>query len=221
MSSVSVNLRLRTIEDFFRPPEIDPTADWFRKHSLASSVDYVVDKVGDRPGIASVSVTIHLPAETIAEGLEQRVEAGVVKCCDARLHAVEQATAEDRSRRWLMLAFSVFAVFVLVWVAQQLSDSGQSLLGVASEGLSIAAWVMLWHPLEKVVFNRWDHRLDRRALHTVRGRSSMRIEPLESGVEAQSCAAERQAPDRVAGPLGIAAVRRRVLLCGEPRTLGR
>lgn len=54
------------------------------------------------------------------------------------------------------------------------------------KGLSIAAWVMLWHPLEEVVFNHWDHRLDRRALRTVRDRSAMRIEKLESGVETQS-----------------------------------
>ena len=54
------------------------------------------------------------------------------------------------------------------------------------KGLSIAACVMLWHPLEEVVFNRWDHRLYRRALRTVRDRSAMRIETLESGVETQS-----------------------------------
>lgn len=50
----------------------------------------------------------------------------------------------------------------------------------------IVAWVMLWHPLEEAVFNHWDHRLDRRALRTVRDSSAIRIETLESGVETQS-----------------------------------
>jgi hypothetical protein len=78
-----------------------------------------------------------------------------------------------------MMALAVFVVFALVWVARQFADSGQSVLGVAAEGLSIAAWVMLWHPLEELVFNRWDHRLDRRALRTLRDRSSLRITPLD------------------------------------------
>jgi len=136
-------------------------ADWLQKYSLTSGIDYVVDGVGDRPGITSVRVTIRLLTEPIAEGMEKRVEAGIVKYCAARLRGVEQAAAEDRSRGWLMMAFSVFAVFVLVWVAQKSSGSGETPLGVASEGLSIAAWVMLWHPLWELVFNCWDYRRNR------------------------------------------------------------
>ena len=74
-----------------------------------------------------------------------------------------------------MMAFSVVAVFALIWSAQQLSGTGESLLGVAAEGLSIAAWVLLWHPLQELVFDRWTHRLDRRALRTLRDRSTVHI----------------------------------------------
>jgi hypothetical protein len=180
MSTVSVNLRLRRIEDFFRAPNIDPLSDWFEVYSLTSGIEFVIDEVGDEPRVTHVDVIIHMPPEAITEGLEGRVGAGMVTYCDARLRAVEQAAHEDRSRGWLMMAFAVFVVFALVWVARQFSDTGFSLLGVASEGLSIAAWVMLWHPLEELVFNRWDHRLDRRALRTLRDRSSLHIMPLDS-----------------------------------------
>jgi hypothetical protein len=125
-----------------------------------------------------MDVTLRMPLEAITEGLEGRIRAGIDKCYDARLRAEEQAAREDRWRGWLMMAFAVFAVFALVWVAQQLSDSGHSVLGIASEGLSIAAWVLLWHPLEDLVFNRWDHRLDRRALRTLRDRSRVRVEAI-------------------------------------------
>lgn len=155
MSAISVNLRLRRIEDFFEAPDIDPLSDWFEVYSLTSSIEFLVDEVGDAPGVTHVDVTVHLPPEAIDEGLEERVRAGIGRYCDARLRKVEQEFREDRSRGWLMMAFSVFAVFVLAWFAQQFSRSGQSLLGVAAEGLSIAAWVMmLWHPLEELVFNR-------------------------------------------------------------------
>ena len=153
-SKLSLHLRLRTIEDFFKAPDIDPLSDWFEVYSLTSGIDFVVDEVDDEPRVSHVDVTIHMPPEAIAEGLEERVRAGIDKYCDARLRTVEQEAREDRSRGWLMMAFAIFAVFALVWVAQQFSDSGHSLLGVASEGLSIAAWVMLWRPLEELVFNR-------------------------------------------------------------------
>ena len=173
-----MNLRLRTIEDFFTAPDSDPLSDWFEVYSLTSGVEFVVDEVGDEPRVTYGDATIRMPPEAITGGVEARVRAGIDKYCDARLRAVEQAAREDRSRGWLMMALAVFAVFAHVWVAQQFSDSEQGVLGVASEGLSIAAWVLLWHPLEDLVFNRWDHRLDRRALRPLRDRSRVRVEAI-------------------------------------------
>jgi hypothetical protein len=178
-----VNLRLRTIEDFFAVPDIDPLSDWFEVYSLTSGIEYVVDEIGDEPRVGHVDVMIRVPSETFTEGLEERVRAGIGKYCEARLRGVQQAAREDRSRGWMMMAFAVFAVFALVWLARQFSNSGLSMLGVASEGLSIAAWVILWHPLEELVFNRWDHRLDRRVLRTLRDRSTVRVEAIPAATD--------------------------------------
>jgi hypothetical protein len=178
ISSLIMNLRIRTIEDFFKAPDIDPLSDWFDVYSLTSGIEFVVDEIGDEPRVSHVDVIIRMPPEAIADGLEGRVRAGIDKYCNARLRVVEQAAREDRSRGWLMMAFSVVAVFVLIWSAQKLAGTGESLLGVAAEGLSIAAWVLLWHPLQELVFDRWTHRLDRRALRTLRDRSSVRVEAI-------------------------------------------
>ena len=78
-----------------------------------------------------------------------------------------------------MLAITIVVVTFFVWLAHRLSDSPQEMLAVAAEGLSIAAWVLLWHPLEALVFNRWDYRLDRRVLRTIRDKSTVRVEPLD------------------------------------------
>ena len=178
MSDTSVTLRLRSIDDFFHQPHIDPRSEWFEHYSLTSGLEYVVEKVADSPRTTRVFVDIELPADAVEDGLADDVRTGIVRYCDARLRTVEHAAREDRSRGWLMLAFSIFVVFALVWVAQQFASRQETLLGVASEGLSIAAWVMLWHPLEHLVFNRWDHRLDGRVLRTVRDHSTVTIVPL-------------------------------------------
>jgi hypothetical protein len=53
----------------------------------------------------------------------------------------------------------------------------------AAEGLSVAAWVLLSHPLEALAVNRWDFRLDRRVLRTIRDKSTVRVQPLGAGTE--------------------------------------
>ena len=182
MSDTSVTLRLRSVDDFFHQPHIDPRSEWFEHYSLTSGLEYVVEKVADSPRTTHVRVEIRLPAEAVADDLAESVKTGIQRYCEARLRTVDHSAREDRSRGWLMLAFSIFVVFALVWVAQQFASKQETLLGVASEGLSIAAWVMLWHPLEHLVFNRWDHRLDGRVLRTVRDHCSVTIAAIETPV---------------------------------------
>ena len=78
-----------------------------------------------------------------------------------------------------MLAFTIFVVAFVVFLAHRLQDSSWEALTIAAEGLSIAAWVLLWHPLEALVFVRWDSRLDRRVLRTIRDRATVRVDPLD------------------------------------------
>ena len=99
-----------------------------------------------------------------------------VKYCDAHLITVDRDSRRNNARGWLMLAFSVVVVALLVWLTQRLSASSHTAVSIAAEGLSIAAWVLLWHPLEALVFNRWDFRLDCRVLRTMRDRSSVQVE---------------------------------------------
>ena len=72
-----MNLRLRTIEDFFKAPDIDPLSDWFEVYSLSAGIAFVIDEIGDEPRVAHVDVSIHMPSEAITEGLEGRVRAGI------------------------------------------------------------------------------------------------------------------------------------------------
>ena len=53
-----MNLRLRTIEDFFTAPNLDPLSDWFEVYSLTSGIELVLDEVGDEPRVSHVDATI-------------------------------------------------------------------------------------------------------------------------------------------------------------------
>jgi hypothetical protein len=183
MSPVLVALRLRSLDDFFRTPDIDPFSGWYEPYSDRPAIEYVQECVADRPSAEHVEIEVALPEAVAHDGADDRLHAAVVKYCDARLVAVDRASRRNNARGWLMLAFTVVVVAFFVWLAQRLSQSSHEVFSVAAEGLSIAAWVLLWHPLEALVFNRWDFRLDRRVLRTIRDRSSVRVVPLDAEPE--------------------------------------
>lgn len=58
ISNLSVNRQLRTIEDFFTAPNLDPLSECFEVYSLTSGIEFVVDEVADEPRVSHVDVTL-------------------------------------------------------------------------------------------------------------------------------------------------------------------
>lgn len=183
MSSITVQLRLQRLEDFFRAPDIDPFSTWYQAYSDGPAVDYVEACVADDPSVEHLKIVVELPRGAVADGDEARLSAALLRYCNARLVGVERESKRNNSRGWLMLAFSIVVVAFFVFLAHRLDDSPVEPLAIAAEGLSIAAWVLLWHPLEALVFNRWDFRLDRRVLRTIRDKATVSIRPLEAAAD--------------------------------------
>ncbi len=179
MSIVTVDLRLRRIEDFFRTPDLDPFSEWYEAYSDRPAIEYVIACVSDDPSTEHVELVVALPGEMVDGDTERLLLAAIDRYCNARLIAVKRQSARNNSRGWLMLAFSIVVVAFFVWTAQRFAESSYESLAIAAEGLSIAAWVLLWHPLEALVFNRWDLRLDRRVLRTIRDKAKVRVETLD------------------------------------------
>jgi hypothetical protein len=183
MSQVLVDLRLRSLDDFFRSPDIDPFSDWYGAYSVRPAVEFVEACVADDPGAEHVGIVVGMPAAAVRDDSAARLRVALVKYCDAHLVTLQRDSRRNNVRGWLMLAFTVVVVAFFVWLAQRLSGSSWEVLTVASEGLSIAAWVLLWHPLEALVFNRWDFRLDRRVLKTIRDKSTVHVAALDDAAE--------------------------------------
>ncbi len=180
MSTVTVNLRLRSVDDLFRTPDLDPFSEWYEAYSDSPAIEYVAACVSDDPGTEHLEVVVGLPREMVEPDTEERLRAAVDKYCTAHLVSVERDSKRNNSRGWLMLAFSIVVVAFFVWTAQRLANASLEPLSIAAEGLSIAAWVLLWHPLEALVFNRWDFRLDRRVQRTIRDKAVVRVEALHA-----------------------------------------
>lgn len=180
MSVVHLQMRLRCIEDFFTTPDIDPFSDWYGIYSGRSGVEYVLGELSDTPRAEDVRITIRVPRECLSDGLALRLEQAIDKYCAARLRDVEETWAAERYRNLWMLAFAVVMVTTLVVIGHALSAVTVPGVYIVAEGLSIASWVLLWHPLENLVFTRWERRLDRRVLTTLRECTSVQLEPLDA-----------------------------------------
>jgi hypothetical protein len=174
-----VTLRLRSIDDLFRTPDIDPFSEWYQPYSLDPAIEYVLARVGDGLLIDRLDLTICLPPGAVEAETETEVRTAIDRYCDARLVVVREESRRNNWRGWMMLVIALIVVNAILFVAHRLDAAGWETLSVVAEGLSIAAWLLLWHPLEALVFNRWDFRLDRRALSTIRNRSQLRLEELD------------------------------------------
>jgi hypothetical protein len=180
VSTVTVTLRLRRIEDLFRTPDLDPFSEWYQAYSDEPAISYVEARVGDELQADHLDLVIGLPRGAVQPGMTKRVLTALDRYCDARLANVRDKSRRNNGRGWLMLAFSLVVVSTFLFVSHRLDQAGYETFSVLAEGLSIAAWLLLWHPLEALVFNRWDLRLDRRVLKTIRYATDVHIQELEA-----------------------------------------
>ena len=69
------------------------------------------------------------------------------------------------------------ALFVLISASRLVFHEDNLVRQVISEGLSIAAWVSFWVPLEILIFRIWEQRLDRK-IYTLLSGMEITISPI-------------------------------------------
>jgi hypothetical protein len=173
--TLRVTLRLKTIEHLFMEPDLSPFDPYYAPYSFAAGMDYLVGEMQRRPRTTRTELTVLLPADQIEAqpGLEARTREAIGRYAEAWASSARQTQDIEgiRARRVLAVAVVFFAVAQLVylWYGRTGSVLGVSgiLLDVALEGLSVAAWVVVWWPLDQLLHASWQYRLDERAYRTL------------------------------------------------------
>ena len=173
--TLRVTLRLKTIEHLFTEPDLSPFDPYYAPHSFAAGMDYLVGEMRRRPRATRTELTVLLPPDQFEAqpGLEARTREAIGRYAEAWARSARQTQDIEgiTARRVLAVAALFFAVanLVYLWYGRTGSVLGVSgiLLDVAVEGLSIAAWVVLWWPLDQLLHASWQHRLDERAYRTL------------------------------------------------------
>jgi len=161
-----VDLRVRRIEQLF--DHRDP-APFYERDLDDDAADYLIASVEELPNRQPFALTVW-----VAEPLPPDITADTILESIARHfdHALAQSKRRMKKRlrraRW-MLAVGLAALAAVI-VATNAARSEPGTLGyILSEGLTILAWVILWRPLEILLFD-WPPYLDeKRCLARIRG----------------------------------------------------
>jgi hypothetical protein len=166
---VNLYLPMRRIEDLFEAPQLDPFAPELEGYDPRPGLERMVKVVQRAKPGATLSVTVGLPADVIAPGLEERARAALSRECRRRIARLDDDLDGVRRLGIRTLLWGLFAVlFVNGSVGALGTTEPGSIEDALSTGLQTVAWVVLWVPINLLIYDLWYSGRDRRAYRKLR-----------------------------------------------------
>jgi hypothetical protein len=166
---VDLYLPLRRIEHLFDAPRLDPFAAEQESYDSRPGLERMVRAVQRAKPRATLSVTVGLPADAITPGLEERARAALSRECRRRIATLEDDLDGVRRLGIRTLLWGLFAVlFINGSVGAIGTTEPGSIEDALSTGLQTVAWVVLWVPINLLIYDLWYYRRDRRAYRKLR-----------------------------------------------------
>lgn len=157
-----IHLHLSDVKTFFQVPEIDP----FVGEDLdISGIDQLMDALKAQSDWKkrALSAVLHLPPAAHADPHVGQMPAALARYCDKQIQYSRRKITELRleGRHALRMGVVFLVVcFGLSALTEKVAGS-ESLFGqLLVEGLIIAGWVGLWHPLELLLYAWWPYAQD-------------------------------------------------------------
>lgn len=154
----TIAVRVRGLDEFYS--SIDPAP--MEARALDDAVaSHITERLRALPSLEGARIEIHMPAESAIEAprIQAAVRAHFARVADA--HRVEARRL--RLHGWKALGLGLLFVAILFALAEVLGRfESLRLATVAAESLVILAWVVLWRPMDMLLFDRWILRADAR-----------------------------------------------------------
>lgn len=161
-----IDIRVKHIEQLFDNRDPAP----FHERDLDDdAVVYLVDAAEDIPLKAGPIKIVVWVSEPLPPSLPaERVVAAFTHHFDYARHRLRRARRDQVRQSRLSAAIGLVALGVLLALAEISAGLRTSAVGhVLPEGLTILAWVVLWRPLESLVYDWYPRRQERRRLDRV------------------------------------------------------
>jgi hypothetical protein len=167
----NIVIRLDTIDQLFNGPDTNPFSDKsvnvMGESALTLAVRRALAKGIRRHGDAAL--TIVLPADQITPGLPEQTRDALHRYAKAKIDDNELTIRLSRLRGLIgLLMVTVITLIVLaiaaLLVLGPLSGANSVVQGLVIGSASIFAWVIMWDPLERLLFDWVNPALENRIL---------------------------------------------------------
>jgi hypothetical protein len=157
-----LNIDLNTIEELFQEPEFNPFDPESRCESGVADLFNQTQELSQKE---PVQIVINLANEPDEEELLARTEEAMSRYCEVQIAKSEREIHEIRHQGlrdlgWAML----FALIMLLgaFLITQLTFLPEIIIYLLSTGAGIIAWVMLWPPLDSILYEWSPYRQTKR-----------------------------------------------------------
>lgn len=175
-ADIVVRLELRSIDQLFRRAEADPFDAAARARP---GVDDVYRSLR-LSGAQESEIVLCLPPSELQPDLASRTKAALDRYCAERIADATFELAVNRRDGWwgagVATALGSLVVVVLILV-NYLSEADSTFLTIFNGLMSIAAWVIVWWPIEKLIYDPREMLEEVRVYETIQ-RATLTIEPM-------------------------------------------
>jgi len=157
---VDLTVRLLSVEDLFRTPDLDPFREEHAGYDERPGVEQMLSALRMAKPRATATATIELPDAEIAPDLEERARGAMGRYCRRKLALIDEELDGVRRFGVRALLWGFLAVIVLNSLAAGIDEEG---IDPVAQGLGVASWVILWVPVNLLIYDRWFYKRDERA----------------------------------------------------------
>lgn len=175
-SGNDILIRLDTIDQLFNAPDLNPFSeeeiDVLGEPAMMRAVRRLqARRVRNWEG---VKLILELPADQITPGLEAQTEQAIRRYSDAKIEDNKLTIRLSRIRSLIGLAMVTAISVVVIGIAYLLfnavfTNAPQTVKGVVAAAISVFVWVILWDPMEQLLFDWVQPRLENNILRKIQG----------------------------------------------------
>lgn len=170
-----ISLHLKKLDDLFVEPETNPFEN---THLGTSGVKIVLDELRFRPSNQGVRLKIYLPSSQITPRLDERVLDAIQRYCQFMIQEGEKEIEDIRrtGRAKLIVGLIGMVICFLLssagyWLAENLGSSLaiRVVADLLASFFAVVGWVIVWNPLDSLVFEWRPVRRDNRIYQSICG----------------------------------------------------
>ena len=158
-----IDVRLSALDRLFDNRDPAP----FRERDLDPDlVEYLIDSARDLGSARPIRIVFSIAEPCPPDEVENAVRAHF----DYEIERAARRRREQLRTGWIALAIAAVAVIGLTGLGEVTEDALEGTLGAGiREALTISGWVLMWRPIDVLIYEAIPWRRERRILRALRG----------------------------------------------------